>query len=314
MRCVIFLLVLACLPLCVEARKKNGFDVGNAAIPIREIKAGGPPRDGIPALNNPSFVQSSQVDFLSEDDRIIGVRFKNTARAYPIRILNWHEIVNDRIDDQYFAVTYCPLCGSGMVFGTNVGSSVEDGALIFGVSGLLYNSDMLLYDRNSESLWSQIMAEAISGPLLDTELPQLPALHTTWREWRAQYPETTVLDIETGFARDYKRSPYAGYEKNRRLFFKVSNRAPKTYHPKALVLGVSRNDVHKAYPLAELVGSGSMTDHVGGETIQVSWNTTDQSAYVVDGAGNLLPSTMLYWFAWYAFHPETEVFVAKKDE
>jgi hypothetical protein len=125
-------------------------------------------------------------------------------------------------------VTYCPLCGTGLVFASNVG----DSALVFGVSGLLYNSDVLLYDRNTESLWSQRMGQAISRRLKGVKLPQIPAFHTTWGEWRARFPNTGVLSIETGYQRYYHKKAYVGYEKSRRLYFSVTNKAPRDYHPK----------------------------------------------------------------------------------
>jgi len=145
----------------VQARRLNGFDVTDAIIPVKKIASGGPPRDGIPAINEAKFVNPAEAKFLDPDSRVLGVEIEGVAKAYPIAILNWHEIVNDRIGTQHLAVTYCPLCGTGMVFASNVG----DTALVFGVSGLLYNSDVLLYDRNTESLWSQLMRKAVSGPL-----------------------------------------------------------------------------------------------------------------------------------------------------
>ena len=144
------------MPMRAGARTLNGFDLTDTLIPEHLIEAGGPPRDGIPAIDEPLFVDSSRAG-LSDTDRVLGLSFGAVARAYPVRILNWHEIVNDRIADQPVAVTYCPLCGSGMAFDARVGGQITR----FGVSGLLYNSDVLLYDRRTGSLWSQIMARAV---------------------------------------------------------------------------------------------------------------------------------------------------------
>ncbi|MFU8817641.1 MAG: DUF3179 domain-containing (seleno)protein, partial [Pseudomonadales bacterium] len=177
---------VAAFAVAVEARTMNGFDLSDALIPVRAIESGGPPRDGIPAINQPKFVAAPEAGFLDDDDRILGVAINGQPKAYPISILNWHEVVNDSSGSQYFVVTYCPLCGTGMVFASNAG----DGALIFGVSGLLYNSDVLLFDRNTESLWSQILGKAVSGPLRGEPLPQLPAFHTTWADWRERHPQT----------------------------------------------------------------------------------------------------------------------------
>ena len=143
----------------LHADTANGFDISNSSIPTNEILHGGPPRDGIPAISNPKHVSADQASFLRDSDRVIGIEINGEARAYSIGILNWHEIVNDRIGNQSVAITYCPLCGTGVAFDATIDGEVTE----FGVSGLLYNSDVLLYDRNSESLWSQIKRQALAG-------------------------------------------------------------------------------------------------------------------------------------------------------
>lgn len=303
---VTLLLLMVCLD--AEAGTRNGFELDGASIPESEIVSGGPPRDGIPALTNPDFISAAEADYLDPDDRIMGLFIDGQAKAYPIKILNWHEIVNDSIGSQHFAVTYCPLCGSGMVFASNVGN---DGALNFGVSGLLYNSDVLLYDRQTESLWSQLEGAAISGKLKGTELPQLPVLHTTWRDWRKKHPETLVLDSDTGFDRNYNRDPYGGYQRTRRLFFDVNHRAPD-YHPKEQVLGLEIEGQFKAYPFQELSehGKAQFPDAVAGVDVTIFWNEAERSAYAMRD-GKMLEGTVAYWFAWYTFHPKTAVFTAE---
>ena len=293
-----------------EAKTLNGFDLDDALVPSGEIVGGGPPRDGIPALNEPRMLAAADAAYLNDDDRVLGIELNDEARAYPIRILNWHEVVNDRIGTQHFVVSYCPLCGTGMVFASNV----VDRALLFGVSGLLYNSDVLLFDRATESLWSQILGRAVTGPLRGAELPQLPATHTTWGAWRERHPETLVLSTNTGYGRDYRRSPYAGYERSRRLYFQVANRAPRDYHPKALVLGVKVDGTQKAYPFEELEahGGGVLDDTVNGKLLRIHWNPESESAEVTDGRGKSYPSTVGFWFAWYAFYPDTGVFKASR--
>lgn len=309
---LLVLLSVTLLADWADACVRNGFDLQGASISIDEIVSGGPPRDGIPALNFPDAVPAGEAGYLEDDDRILGVALSGEARAYPIRILNWHEVVNDRIGGQSYAVTYCPLCGTGMVFATNV----DQTALVFGVSGLLYNSDVLLFDRNTESLWSQIMGEAISGPLRGTELPQLAATHTTWADWRARYPQTLVLSTDAGYDRNYRQDPYHGYDRDRRLYFQVTNRAPGTYHPKTLVMGVEVDGVHKAYPFEELAASGQeqFVDTVNGQRLTIHWTEGASSARAVAADGTPYPSTTGFWFAWFAFHPETEVFKASDEK
>lgn len=140
---------------------KNGFNLSNSVIPITKVLSGGPPRDGIPSIDKPKFISASKADFLKDDDRVLGVLLDGDARAYPIRILNWHEIVNDDFSGQGVAVTFCPLCGSGIVYSADI----EGKKRLFGVSGLLYNSDVLLYDRESETFVVTDFGERCEWPI-----------------------------------------------------------------------------------------------------------------------------------------------------
>ncbi len=203
-------------------------------------------------------------------------------------------------------VSFCPLCGTGMVFSATVAGKSSS----FGVSGLLYNSDVLLYDRETESLWSQIMQEAVSGPLIGTRLQHLPASHTTWQDWRQRHPETLVLSTDTGFRRDYNRTPYVGYEQSEQIWFPVANRDDR-YHAKELVIGLELNGEHKAYPFVELARhDNQFSDQVGGQSVRVEFDPEHQTGRVVDSSGAEIPTVIAFWFAWVAFHPDTAVFEA----
>jgi hypothetical protein len=288
---------------------ENAFDLSGSLIPADEIHAGGPPRDGIPALTDPAFVPAAQADFLAPEDRVLGLKLGGEARAYPIAILNWHEIVNDRIGGRAVAVTYCPLCGTGVAF-----DALHEGRrLDFGVSGLLYNSDVLLYDRQTESLWSQIKKQAITGAMKSRRLSALPITDTTWRAWRETHPKTLVLSTDTGHSRDYSRDPYGGYAQERGLYFPVSA-SSKRYHPKERVLGLEIDGTFKAYPFAELSkhGGGEIRDRVNGRDLLVSFDPVNASATAYDEKGYQLPAITGFWFAWYAFHPQTEIFTAER--
>ncbi len=301
------LLTVMLVGLAGAAPMKNGFDLTDTLVAVEEVLSGGPPRDGIPAIDRPRFVSPVSADFLAEDDRVLGVARNGVKKAYPIAIMNWHEIVNDRFGDESVAITYCPLCGSGMAFLARVRGS----SLTFGVSGLLYNSDMLLYDRQTQSLWSQIAAQAISGPHKGRRLEAIPMTHTTWSDWRRRYPETQVLSQDNGFSRDYRRSPYAGYESSRELFFPVKFRS-RGYHPKERVLGLEIDGRHKAYPFSELAkGTGTVRDRVAGKNIEVRFDEKHQTAVAIDETGSELATVIAYWFAWYGFHPETDVYQKK---
>ncbi len=294
--------------LATSAGASNGFDLSNSILPANEIRHGGPPRDGIPALSDPEMLPNEAVDYIQPRDRIVGIEIDGQARAYPIDILNWHEIVNDSIGDSRFAITYCPLCGTAVAFDAEIDGEATD----FGVSGLLYNSDVLLYDRATETLWSQIMTRAIAGPRVGQSLTKLPISHTTWQDWLARHPETLVLSRNTGHSRNYDRNPYAGYEKSRTLYFEVNNEAPDNYHPKEIVVGLGVDGVYKAYPFVELdrQGKASFSDEVNGKTFKFDWDSDHRSVRITDTDGREVAAIQGFWFAWFAFHPDTGVFKA----
>ena len=306
------LFLLAAVPLVINAvqseQPMNGFDIAGSLVPENEIHHGGPPRDGIPAISNPKFISASAADWLKPDDRVIGIEIEGQRRAYPIRILDHHEIVNDRIAEHAFAITYCPLCGTGVAFDAMVAGEVRE----FGVSGLLYNSDVLLYDRQSESLWSQILSKAVSGPLKGMRLDRIPIQHTTWEAWRAD-GDSLVLSRDTGHRRDYSRSPYRGYDEASELNFPVNARSAR-YHPKERVLDIELDGRFKAYPFAELAKVDSpLQDSCAGQRVVVVFDAQTRSGEVRDQSGRLLPSINSFWFAWYAFHPDTGVFEPRSD-
>ncbi len=302
------LLALASFASVAAEPGPNGFDIRGALIPAQAIQRGGPPRDGIPAIDRPRFVPAAQSG-LADGDRVLGLALGGVARAYPVRILNWHEIVNDRIDGRPVAVTYCPLCGTGVAFDARIAGRDA----VFGVSGLLYNSDVLLYDRSSESLWSQLMAQAISGPLKGTKLQPLPMAHTSWAAWRARHPKTQVLSTDTGFMRDYTRNPYDGYEQVRSLMFEVEHRDER-FPAKEWVLGLRLGGAARAWPFSVLAqrvdAEGRLRERVGGQDIEIRYDRVHRSAAAYDAAGQALPGVTAYWFAWVAFNPKTSVLTA----
>ena len=289
----------------LAAENRNGFDYSDALVPSAEIFWGGVRRDGIPPIHHPKFVTADEQNFVRDNDRVLGVVHNGIAKAYPIRILDRHEVVNDHFGDTAIVVTYCPLCFSGMAFTTRL-----DGIdLDFGVSGLLYNSDVLLYDYRTGSLWSQLLSTAISGPLKGTEIPAIPLANTTWRDWRDRHPDTLLLSTDTGFRINYRRSVYGEYESKGRLMFPVRHKN-KAYRNKELVLGVQTGGTEKAYPFKELSkhGAASFQDSVGSSKLTIEWHEKEKYARAVDSSGEEIPTVIVYWFAWYAFHPNTEIF------
>ena len=276
-----------------------GFDLSNASIPKDEIRAGGPPKDGIPSIDAPLFVASADAAFLQDDDFVAGVMLEGVARAYPLRILVWHEAVNDVIGGRPILVTYCPLTGSVVSFDRRVG----DETLEFGISGLLYQSNVLLYDRKQESLWSQLAAEAVSGPLTGTSLVQVPTEVTTWADWRSRHPDGAVLSLETGHPRNYRNPPYRSYESSPETMFPV-NPEDDRLPAKTWVVGVRLGDKVRAYPLASLPAEGPYHDRIGEHPIEIVADPAKRRVVVrrLDGAAGP-DSVVAYWFAWAAFHP-----------
>jgi hypothetical protein len=188
-------------------------DIGNPDLPdplvdTDRIISGGPPPDGIPPIDAPRFVPAAEADWVGEDEAVIALDLGGEHRAYPVQILMWHEIVNDVVAQRPVAVTYCPLCNSALAFDRQVGERL----LTFGTSGRLYLSALVMYDRQTESLWSQVERTAIAGVLTGTELDLIPVTMVRWADWRTAHPDGLVLSRETGFSRDYGRNPYVGYD------------------------------------------------------------------------------------------------------
>ncbi len=306
------LLILGMAHTSHAQQNLNGFVVKNPLVAIEHIRHGGPPKDGIPALDKPVFIKGTQVTKLKPSDRVLGLVYHGEIKAYPIRILDHHEIVNDLFGQRHVVISFCPLCGTGMGFDATI-KSAEFGEKIlnFGVSGLLYNSDVLMYDRQTHSLWSQIDQLAISGPMKGERLNSLPIEHTTWADWYKRHPDSKVLSFDTGHARNYRNSPYAGYENSESLYFPVSHQ-DKRYHPKEITLGLEVHGVFKAYPFSELGKTTSpLSDTVNGLPLMIHFNIETLSGRVEDMDSKPYPVLSAYWFAWFAFHPETEVFKGK---
>ena len=285
-----------------------GFDLSNSAVPVEEIQEGGVPVDGIPDLQNPERVSAVEADeFLEAEDWVVGLVLNQTARAYPFRILNWHLIVNDSFTGKPVVVTYCPLTGTIRAFRGEAGGV----PLTLGVSGKLYKNNLIFYDRESKSLWSQMRGEAITGPRKGTTLESLPVWIAQWKRWRTQYPATEVLSLNTGYLRDYERNPYEKYERSMEALFPVSKIRPEL-PPRERVVGIFSKGRAKAYPWSFLMklSRDRLEDSIGGEKIWLERVSDLESIQVRDQEGNLLPVIFTSWFAWQDFYPATEVYLA----
>jgi hypothetical protein len=276
------------------------FNTADLQVEPGRLRSGGPPKDGIPSLTNPKTVPVGEADFLDPGDRVIGVEITGQARAYPLRILNHHEIVNDRLADTPIAVIYCPLCDSASV----VDRRIEDKTLEFGVSGLLMNSNVVFYDRTDQALWSQVGLEALSGPHAGRSLKHLPWQLTTFDDWEKAHPDGRVASLDTGYNRNYQRSPYAGYFNSDRLMFpvqRIDDRLPE----KARVIGITFDGVTRAYPLNTLAEAGRIEDEIAGQRVVLTHKPEGGQVTVQPDGAKVVHT---FWFAWSAFHPDTELY------
>jgi hypothetical protein len=246
----------------VEEEQKNNI------IPLDQIVSGGPPPDGIPSIDEPKFISIQEADkYLEDSELVLGANINGDVRAYPLQILVWHEIVNDKVGGVPVAVTYCPLCFTNQVFNSTIvddkGKAVK---LEFGTSGKLYNSNLVMYDRISKSLWSQAMAQAIVGKLAGLKLERVPFDVAYWKEWKQLYPESKVLSRDTGSTRPYGADPYGDYYTNGDVLFSVSN-SDDRLGLKEIVVGFENNGQYKAYKLQEIENKKVINDQVNGRPI-----------------------------------------------
>jgi hypothetical protein len=251
-------------------------DFDRHSVPYDEILSGGPSKDGIPALDEPTFVDVPAAgEWLAPDEAVIVLLLDGEARAYPLQVLMWHEVVNDELRGVPVAVTYCPLCNTAVAFQrTHQGRTLD-----FGTTGRLRFSNMIMYDRQTESWWQQATGEAIVGDLTGQQLTKVPAFIVAWRDFRRAYPEGQVLSRETGYTRDYGRNPYVGYDApNRTPFLYRGPETPDVLPQMARVLAVDRGDDAVTYPYAVLEEARVVSDTVGGAELVVFWAPGKASA------------------------------------
>jgi len=279
------------------------FNLEGLTVAREEILPGGPGKDGIPALTNPRSVAVKHASFLPATDRIVSVSMGGAVRGYPLRILTWHEAINDELGGTPIAVIYCPLCDSVSVVERRIGDKMVE----FGISGLLHNSNVLLYDRGDNALWSQVGLRAISGPNAGKSLRHLPWRISTFGAFRQAHPDATVVSLDTGHRRDYGRNPYEAYFRGDRLMFPVS-RQDARLAPRTRVVGVRLGERAVAYPLARIGDSpdGILIDEIDGERLVLRADAAGGIAVVEAPADAQVVHT--FWFAWAAFHPQTQVF------
>lgn len=292
------------------------------SIPLDEILAGGPPKDGIPSIDDPKFIAVSEANkWLKDEETGQGFCSGDDCRFYPYQILVWHEIANDRVGNSSVLITYCPLCLTGIVFDRNVNGEIME----FGTSGMLWQSNLVMYNRTTpdekslsdlekslrlqskkESLWSQVLGEAVVGELTGTKLKVLNSDVIRYGDWKKLHQETKVLSKDTGFSRSYGFDPYGDYYTSNQVSYGASFNDNRL-HPKEFVLGVEIKGKFKAYHSTALK-VGEIKDLFNGETIFIQKSKEGIVRMFRGEKRESLPYIGGFWFSWLAVHPETELF------
>jgi hypothetical protein len=250
-------------------------DFTRHSVPLREFISGGPPRDGIPPIDRPRFVSTAAAaKSLDAREPVLSVEIAGRARAYPHQVLIWHEIVNDTLAGRPIAVSYCPLCNSSLVFDRRVDGRV----LRFGTTGNLRHSDLVMWDRQTETWWQQLTGEAVVGKLTGTRLNVLPSQTLSFADFRARFRDGEVLSRDTGFDRDYGRNPYEGYDKPDEQPFLLSQDADRRLPPKEHVLSLIRGEAATVVPFSALERDPAIELHAAGDPVVVLFKRGVRSA------------------------------------
>jgi Protein of unknown function (DUF3179) len=290
-------------------------DFARHTVPLSEFQSGGVGKDGIPAIDRPRFAPATRVRFLKPQEPVIELVVHGRARAYPLQIMVWHEIVDDRVEGVPVAVTFCPLCNTAIVFDRRVGGRT----LSFGTTGDLRNSDLVMYDRQTESWWQQFGGEGVVGRYAGIQLRQLPARIVAWRDFRRAHPHGLALTRDTGYARPYGDNPYIGYDSvSSPPYFPVAHESDSRLQPKERVVFVEEHGQALAVPFSALARKRELHVQIGGRRLLVrvtgnAASTLDASSVatgrriptteVLDERGHPVPFSEPFWFAVAAFRP-----------
>ncbi len=283
--------------------RKQGQDLeATARIDLTELLNGGPPKDGIPSLDAPKFDTAETTTF-GEETLVIGVMINGEAKAYPLNIMNWHEIVNDTVGGVNLTVSYCPLCDTIVAF--------EREETTYGVSGKLYQSCLIMYNRADDTLYAQPWGLGVMGPEVNTSLVRVPVTKTTLGAWIDAHPDSQILSTETGYERDYQRYPYGSYYTDNRIIFEVRDQGERTLHPKAIVSYIWEADDQT--PHNQFSGSSAQFVHAelqqvsnqvvdfNGRSVQARWDEALATVVVTEMDGTTIPSSTAFSFVYPAF-------------
>lgn len=310
MRAKVLLLLLSCLCISVVYPKiVIGTDSTKHSVPLNEIISGGPPRDGIPSIDNPKFISVKEADkWLSDNEPGIAFSINNINRFYPYQIIIWHEIVNDTVEGEHILITYCPLCLTGFIFDPLVkGKRVE-----FGTSGKLWKSNLVMYDRKTNSLWSQVLGEAIVGEMTGTKLKLFSSDQVQYGNWKRLFPNGQVLSRDTSISRFYGTNPYGDYFSVTSISLSLVNPTDTRLLNNTFVLGIVINNKAKAYSVEAVKMRGIVEDTFENTDIVLRY---DKKLDVVrmfkklpDGKEERINPFSAFWFSWSVVHPKTELY------
>jgi len=296
-------------------------DFSKHTVPLSEIAGGGPGKDGIPALDQPRFVSVEEADtWLEAREPVIQLTVGDDPRAYPLQILIWHEIVNDTLGDTPVSVTFCPLCNTAIVFSRRLEGQVLD----FGTTGNLRNSDLVMYDRQTETWWQQFGGEGIVGELAGKRLQTLPARIVAWQDFVDDHPDGKVLSRDTGHSRSYGQNPYTGYDDvDQPPFFSAANADDGRLPPKERVVFVERDAESVAIPFSSLAERKRIGFTLAGQELEAVWTPGARSALdssaIAEGkdigsslvrdvaTGETVVYDEPFWFAVAAFRPDARI-------
>lgn len=256
----------------IKAYKRLGWqqtDFSKRSIPLKSILSGGPSKDGIPPIDNPVFKPIAEIKTIADREPVVGFSINGDARAYPLRVLTWHEIVNDTVGGKPVTVTYCPLCNAAIVFDRRLGDKLFD----FGTTGLLRNSDLIMYDRQTQSWWQQFTGTSIVGSMMGQQLKVLPARLESYTNFKARFPKGKVLVPNNNGMRDYGRNPYANYDSAARPFLYAGS-MPKGIKPMERVVAFKINGEMKVYGLPLLAKKGKISQ----DAFTIEWKAGQASA------------------------------------
>ena len=268
-------------------------DFTNASIEFSEIMSGGPPKDGIPSIDDPKFINNAEAaEWLGENEPVIALAIGDSARAYPLQILTWHEIVNDTVGGMPVSVTFCPLCNASIVFNRTIDGTVYD----FGTTGRLRRSDMVMYDRQTESWWQQFTGEGIVGEMNGVFMEQVPSHIVSFDSFKRTYPDGEVLSRETGTSRSYGRNPYEGYDDINSSPFLFRGKTDDRLPPMERVLALNKNDSTLLFGLSTLKDKPVINTEFAATPVTVfsfeSMNSALDKARISES--RLIPSAAIY--------------------